>query len=101
MLPPACEKGWTNASRSIGCRFPSRCIDAWRPPTSSKARSRSADEDSPGVSLAGRWHGEALGGLGLPGDGKELSQDYGLPRSVDVGRDPERIEVCRPTGGGV
>ena len=40
-------------------------------------------------------------GFRLPGHGKELSQDDGLSRSADGGRDPERIEVGRRARGGV
>ena len=56
---------------------------------------------SKGLSLARWWHGQTLDGFSSTGDRKELSEDHGLSGSVGFGCDPERIEVCHPTGGGV
>src|ERR1041384_3242851 len=42
-----------------------------------------------------------MDGCSLSEDGKEFPQDHGLSRALDLGRDPQRIEVCHPTGGGV
>src|SRR5215471_8720325 len=42
-----------------------------------------------------------MDGLRLPSYGKEFQKDDGLSRSLDSGSDPQWIEVCHPTGGGV
>src|SRR5215831_6845547 len=42
-----------------------------------------------------------MDGVRLPGHGKELPKDDGLSRSLGPGSDPQWIEVCHPTGGGV
>src|SRR5262249_1150875 len=39
--------------------------------------------------------------LRLPSYRKEFQKDDGLSRSLDSGSDPQWIEVCHPTGGGV
>src|SRR5262249_12932931 len=42
-----------------------------------------------------------MDGLRLPSYRKEFQKDDGLSRSLDSGSDPQWIEVCHPTGGGV
>src|SRR5687767_5210612 len=42
-----------------------------------------------------------MDGLRLSGHGKELPKDDGLSRSLGSGSNPQWIEVCHPTGGGV
>src|SRR5262249_17039505 len=42
-----------------------------------------------------------MDGVLLPGHGKELPKDDGLSRSLGPGSDPQWLEICHPTGGGV
>src|SRR5215813_5379357 len=42
-----------------------------------------------------------MDGVRLPGHGKELPKDDGLSRSLGPGSDPQWLEICHPTGGGV
>jgi hypothetical protein len=66
-----------------------------------KSALRGSQANSSRLPLARRWNGQTVDGLGLPGDGEELLQDDGLSRSLGSGSNPQWIEVCHPTGGGV
>jgi hypothetical protein len=60
-------------------------------------RSGVATENAPGVSLARRQNGVALGGRGLTDDRTALSQNHGLPGVVDaeVGAGPDWEKLRR------
>src|SRR5208337_292451 len=59
---------------------------------------RSAHPDPPRNSLAKRQDGDSMVGLGLYQNRKEVQQDHGLSRSVDLGSDPQRRATGHPAG---
>src|ERR1035437_2379864 len=58
----------------------------------------SAHPEPPRHPLAKRQDGDSLAGFGLHQNGKEVQQDHGLSRFVDLGSNPQRQTACHRAG---